>query len=55
MSKYQWPASRIDEEEMALLFQAKQKNQKSICELLREAVHAAYGNKLCVKHKNISK
>jgi len=29
---------------MALLFQAKQKTQKSICELLRRAVHAAYGD-----------
>jgi len=44
MNKYQWPASRLDEEEMALLFQAKQKTQKSICELLRRAVHAAYGD-----------
>ena len=50
MSKYQWPASRLDEEEMALLFQTKQKTQKSICELLRRAVHVAYGNKSnCVK------
>ena len=43
MSKYQWPASRLDQEEMALLFQAKQKTRKSICELLRQAVHIAYG------------
>jgi len=45
MNKYQWPASRLDEEEMALLFYEKQKTQKSICELLRRAVHTAYGNK----------
>lgn len=45
MSKYQWPASRLHEEEMALLFFEKQKTRKSICELLRRAVHAAYGNK----------
>lgn len=43
MNKYQWPASSLDEEEMALLFQAKQKTMKSICELLRRAVHIAYG------------
>ncbi len=45
MNKYQWPASRLDEKEMALLFHRKQKTGKSICELLRMAVHAAYGNK----------
>jgi hypothetical protein len=43
MSKYQWPASRLDEKEMALLFHEKQKTKKSICELLRRAVHIAYG------------
>jgi hypothetical protein len=43
MSKYQWPASRLDEKEMVLLFQEKQKTEKSICELLRRAVHIAYG------------
>jgi hypothetical protein len=43
MNKYQWPASRLDEEEMALLFHEKQRTKKSICELLRLAVHAAYG------------
>jgi len=43
MSKYQWPASRLDEKEMALLFHEKQKTKKSICELLRKAVHIAYG------------
>ncbi|MFH1503926.1 MAG: hypothetical protein ABIH08_00825 [Candidatus Omnitrophota bacterium] len=45
MNKYQWPASRLDEKEMALLFHRKQKTGKSICELLRLAVHEAYGNK----------
>ena len=43
MSKYQWPASSLDEKEMALLFHEKQKTKKSICELLRRAVHIAYG------------
>jgi hypothetical protein len=42
MGKYQWPASRLDEKEMALLFHEKQKTKKSICELLRRAVHIAY-------------
>ena len=45
MNKYQWTASRLDEKEMALLFHEKQKTKKSICELLRMVVHAAYGNK----------
>lgn len=43
MGKYQWPASRLDEKEMALLFQERQKTKKSICELLRRAVYIAYG------------
>ena len=43
MNKYQWPASRLDEKEMALLFHEKQKTKESICELLRRAVHIAYG------------
>jgi uncharacterized protein involved in tolerance to divalent cations len=41
-SKYQWPASRLDEKEMALLFRTKQRTHKSICELLRQAIHIAY-------------
>lgn len=28
---------------MALLFRTKQKTHKSICELLRQAIHIAYG------------
>jgi len=43
MGKYQWPASRLDGKEMALLFQEKQKAKTSICELLRRAVNIAYG------------
>jgi len=39
---------------MALLFREKQKAKKSICELLRRAVHTAYGNKSnCVKSRDI--
>ena len=43
MNKYQWPASRLGEKEMALLFRQRQKTKESICELLRKAVHIAYG------------
>jgi len=43
MGKYQWPASHLDEKEMVLLFHEKQKTKTSICELLRRAVHIAYG------------
>jgi len=41
--KYQWPASRLGDKEMALLFEEKQKAKTSICELLRRAVNIAYG------------
>ncbi|MFH1653608.1 MAG: hypothetical protein ABIE74_06095 [Pseudomonadota bacterium] len=41
--KYQWPASRLGDKEMALLFREKQKAKRSICELLRRAVDIAYG------------
>ena len=44
MGRYQWPASHLDKQEMALLFNEKQRTCKSICELLRIAVHMAYGN-----------
>ena len=44
MGRYQWPASRLDKQEMALLFNEKQRTGKSICELLRMAVYKAYGN-----------
>jgi len=54
MNKYQWPASHLDEKEMALLFHQKQKTGKSICELLRMAVHEAYGNKPgCAKGEDV--
>ena len=42
-SKYQWPASRLGDKEMVLLFQEKQRAKTSICELLRRAVNIAYG------------
>jgi len=44
INKYQWPASRLTDEEMVLLFNEKQESKKSICELLRRAVHIAYGD-----------
>ena len=60
MNKYQWPASRLDQEEMALLFREKQKSKKSICELLRMAVHTAYNRKSnndgpCINNEDVSK
>jgi hypothetical protein len=60
MNKYQWPASRLDEKEMALLFREKQKSKKSICELLRQAVHTAYNRKsdnegFCISNEDVSK
>ena len=44
MSKYQWPASRLAEKEMEILFLMRGKTKQSICELLREAVHIAYNS-----------
>jgi len=46
MNKYQWPASKLSEKEMAILFQMRCKTSKSICELLRKAVHIAYGREV---------
>lgn len=46
MDKYQWPASKLGEREMELLFLVKQKTGENICELLRKAVHIAYGKKV---------
>jgi len=51
-SKYQWPASRLGDKEMALLFQEKQKAKTSICELLRRAVNIAYGGMLKKKEED---
>lgn len=42
MSKYQWPASKLTEREMELLFLARKSTGRSICELLKDAVHTAY-------------
>jgi hypothetical protein len=52
MNKYQWPASKLSEEEMRILFKARQVTKKSICELLKEAVHIAYNNSLISSSKN---
>lgn len=52
MGNYQWPASRLSEKEMAILFQMRCKTSKSICELLREAVHVAYSE---VKDETIAR
>jgi len=45
MNKYQWPSSRLDKKEMALLYEQRQRTKQSICELLRKAVHIAYNDK----------
>jgi len=49
MNKYQWPASKLTEEEMALLFEQRQKSKQSICELLRRAVHISYSKEMKCK------
>lgn len=43
MNKYQWPASKLTKKEMELLFKARQATGRSICELLKESIHIAYG------------
>jgi len=42
MSKYQWPASKLTEEEMAILFHVRSRTNRNICDLLKDAVHIAY-------------
>jgi len=44
---YQWPASRLGPEEMAILAEAREKTGKPITEVLKNAVHVF---KSCIKH-----
>lgn len=43
--RYRWPASALDEEDMAALYHARESDpgRKPITQLIREAVQAAYG------------
>ena len=43
--RYRWPASALDEEDMAALYNARESDpgRKPITVLIREAVQAAYG------------
>ena len=43
--RYRWPASALDEEDMAALYSARESDpgRKPITQLIREAVQAAYG------------
>ena len=45
--RYQWPASALNEEDMAALYQARESDpeRKPITLLIREAVQAMYGQK----------
>ncbi len=44
--RYPWPASALDAEDMAALYQARESDteRKPITQLIREAVQAAYGS-----------
>lgn len=41
--RYPWPASRLTEEEMQILYEQRQKQKKPITQLLKEAVRQTYG------------
>lgn len=43
--RYPWPASALNEEDMAALYHARESDpgRKPITQLIREAVQAAYG------------
>ena len=45
--RYQWPASALNEEDMATLYHARESDpeRKPITLLIREAVQAMYGQK----------
>ncbi len=43
--KYQWPASRLSEKEMSLLFKARLALKKPITKLIVEAVYKTYNEK----------
>ena len=40
--RYQWPASKLDEDEMMLLVAERERTGKPITKLIREAIHKAY-------------
>ncbi len=46
--RYPWPASALDAEDMAALYQARESDpgRKPITLLIREAVQAKYGQKI---------
>jgi len=46
MGKYQWPASQLTEKEMSILFCMREKTGHCISDLLKRAVHTAYGEEV---------
>lgn len=42
--KYPWPASQLSREEMHLLVRARQRYNKPITALIREAIREQYGD-----------
>lgn len=43
MSRYPWPASKLEKDEMRKLYEASRETGKPITLLLREAVRIVYG------------
>ena len=41
--KYSWPASKLDEKDMLLLFKMREKKSKPITLLIKEAINKTYG------------
>ena len=43
MSKYRWPASKLEKDEMKRLYEVSQRTGKPITLLIREAIRLVYG------------
>lgn len=51
--KYPWPASLLDEGDMEILFQARQKTGKPMTSLIKEAVRIQFGKEADEKYNRI--
>ena len=45
MKKYSWPASAVSEKDMQILYDMRQKTQKPIPQLIKEAIRITYSRK----------
>jgi hypothetical protein len=45
VKKYSWPASAVNEKEMQILYDMRQKTKKLIPQLVKEAIRITYSRK----------